>query len=322
MARSFLNRADAVRWARQTEVNLERGAVETPTSTVTLMALIARYAKEVTPAKKNAVGEGYILGRWQREVFCSSPAASVSAADLATWRDKRLAEGISTGTVRNALAALSAVYRHAAFEWAMDRLENPVMHLKRPPPCRARTRRVSQAEIDAIKAETGSSELPVLIDLAVETSMRLSEIVNLTWGNVNLQARTAHLPDTKNGEARTIPLSTRALASLTGQKSHPIQRIDGRVFSSTPHAVTVAFRRAVQRGRQIHLDELRTKGMTDQQGFLTDLRFHDLRHEAVSRLFELGLNVIEVGSISGHKTLQMLRRYTHLKAVDLVKKLG
>jgi integrase len=130
--------------------------------------------------------------------------------------------------------------------------------------------------------------------------MRRGEIAALEWKNIDLKARTALLLDTKNGEARMIPLSINCTNTI---KALP-RNINGRLFNMTPHAISYAFIRASKRAG------------------LTDLHFHDLRHEAITRFFEKGFNVMEVSSISGHKTLQMLHRYTHLRAEELAKKLG
>ena len=129
------------------------------------------------------------------------------------------------------------------------------------------------------------------------------DTLSLTWRNVDMAQRIATLPDTKTGDARQVPLSTAAVAAVS---SLPRHISDGRVFWTWQRADSLenAWRRAVKRAG------------------IEDLRFHDLRHEAVSRLFELGLNPMEVASISGHKTLQMLKRYTHLRASELVKKLA
>ena len=142
--------------------------------------------------------------------------------------------------------------------------------------------------------------LPAVI-LAIETAMRQGELISLNWKHINLKKRTAFLPDTKNGESRGVPLSTTAADIL---RSLP-RSINDQVFPGvTGEAVKRAFIRACRRA---HIE---------------DFHFHDLRHEATSRLFEKGLNAIEVASITGHKTLQMLKRYTHLRTEDLVKKLG
>ncbi len=322
VAKSFINRADAVRWAKHLEVAIEQGAAHPHTGKVALSTLLLRYKNEVTPTKKNAKSEGYLLDAWIREDLASRLIEQVRPEDLGKWRDKRLGEGTASGTIRNALAALSAVFRHASAEWGYGAVTNPVMKLKRPAPGRARSRRVSEEEIVAIKAATESRELPPIVDLAVESGMRLSEIVGLKWKNIDLNIRTALLPDTKNGDSRTVPLSSKAISVLAQLRgAQVVHQLDGRVFAITPHAVTVAFRRAVKRAREILPGGI-DRGASGSQSFLADLRFHDLRHEAITRLFELGLNPIEVASVSGHRTMQMLKRYSHLKAEELAKKLG
>ena len=131
--------------------------------------------------------------------------------------------------------------------------------------------------------------------------MRRSEILGLLWTNVDLEKRVAHLLMTKNGESRGVPLSSRAVAILRALPPS----CTGRVFGElTVEALKLSFKRAVRRAG------------------IDGLRLHDLRHEATSRFFEKGLNVMEVASVTGHKTLQMLKRYTHLSAGDLALRLG
>ena len=132
--------------------------------------------------------------------------------------------------------------------------------------------------------------------------MRRGELLPLCWGNVRLEKRYAHLPDTKNGDSRDAPLSALAL-ELLGKLPRNISS-DQVVFPLHFEALKSAWRRACSRAGII------------------DLRFHDLRHEATSRFFEKGLNVMEVAAITGHKDLRMLQRYTHLRAEDLALKLG
>jgi len=130
--------------------------------------------------------------------------------------------------------------------------------------------------------------------------MRQGEILKLEWEHINLRSRIAHLPETKNGSKRDVPLSLKARDALIRLGVKP----KGRVFGYTSNGLKSAWRIMCQRLS------------------IEDLHFHDLRHEACSRLFELGtLDVMEIAAISGHKSLAMLKRYTHLKASKLVKKL-
>lgn len=195
--------------------------------------------------------------------------------------------------------------------------------VKKPALPAARDRRLVDDEeqrlLDACANAQTSWLLPVVI-VAIETAMRAGEILEtwkylndaegnkvktkvsngLQWSDVDLKKRTAHLPKTKNGEARTVPLSSRAVATLEALP----RNLDGRVFGVTYEGIHQSYVRACRRAA------------------IKDLRFHDLRHEATSRLFEKGLNPMQVAAITGHKTLQMLKRYTHLGAEDLAKLLG
>lgn len=143
-------------------------------------------------------------------------------------------------------------------------------------------------------------DLAALVSLALETAMRQGELLGLRWERVNLRSRIIHLDDTKNGTKRDVPLSVKArnvLLRLEPQTS-------GEVFSYTANGLKSTWRFMLQKLG------------------IVDLHFHDLRHEAISRLFELGtLDLMEVAAISGHKSLSMLRRYTHLRATRLVRKL-
>ncbi|MDP1573264.1 site-specific integrase [Hydrogenophaga sp.] len=135
--------------------------------------------------------------------------------------------------------------------------------------------------------------------LALETGMRRSEIASIKWQHINLVKRTLLIPITKNGEAREVPLSSVAISLLKSLQNGT----EAKVFNITAHAITIAFGRACKRAK------------------LSNLHFHDLRHEAISRLFEKGLSLAEVATISGHKTWTMLRRYTHLSAENIAMKL-
>ena len=139
-----------------------------------------------------------------------------------------------------------------------------------------------------------------MIVLALETAMRLSELLRIERGHVDGQACTLLVPVTKNGDPRTIALTPVALAML--QVIVPDEK--GRLIPSSASAVKQAWRRLVKRAG------------------IEDLHFHDLRHEAISRLFERGLTMPEVALISGHRDPRMLFRYTHLKAEDVAKKLA
>ena len=128
--------------------------------------------------------------------------------------------------------------------------------------------------------------------------MRRSEILSVCWDNVSLDHRTLHVPISKNGHARTIPLTCEAVRVLACLRQN-----SGLIFPTSANAVRLAWERLKKRVG------------------ITNLHFHDLRHEAISRFFEKGLSVPEVALISGHRDYRMLFRYTHLRAEDIVGKL-
>jgi integrase len=151
--------------------------------------------------------------------------------------------------------------------------------------------------------QSGAPLLRHIVVFAIETGMRLGELLALRWDDIDLNGKVATLHDTKNGESRRVPLSQRAGVALA---SIPRHISDTRVFWrwSRRDSFENAWRRAAGKAG------------------LGNLRFHDLRHEATSRFFERGLNMMEVSAITGHKTLQMLKRYTHLRAEDLAARLA
>lgn len=300
--KTFNNRNDAVAWARMIESEMDRGIYlnRTAAESTTLSELLNRYLTEITPNKKGASIERYRINAWLKTDLAKRFVSTIKTSDFASWRDFRIASGAAPNTIRLELAVISNLFNVAKTEWGFDSLINPTETMRTPKLPTGRTRRVSKEEIELLIDNTESYELPYIIKIALETGMRRGEIAKLEWQNIDFTKRTLFLPDTKNGEARTIPLTTSCIAVL---KSIP-RNINGRVFNMTENGISRAFLRV----------RLRCE--------LDDLHFHDIRHEAVTRFFEKGLNMMEVSTISGHKTLQMLKRYTHLKAEDLARKLG
>jgi integrase len=299
VCKSFTLLKDAQTWAKNTELKLERGEALSR-ETVLLSTLLQRYLSSVSPLKKGYKQEISRINSWLRHPLASRDAASIKPAEIALYRDQQSKAGKANASIRIELSLLSAVYKCAKHEWGYGLLSNPLSEIKRPPPSRGRERRLEDGELEALLSVTQGTVLSSLILLAVETAMRAGELLSLTWNNINFEKRTALLPDTKNGERRIVPLSSKALAILSS-----IEKTSDNVFAPTAsYTISNRFKRAVQRAG------------------IVGLRFHDLRHEAVSRLFERQFNTMEVASISGHKSLQMLQRYTHLRAEDLAKRLG
>ncbi len=197
------------------------------------------------------------------------------------------------------MGMLSRVYTIASTEWGIA-VSNPVQNVRRPKEGSGRTRRLLPSEEQALLNYL-VTPFNSMVTLLLETAMRRGELYKLRWCDIYLNEAYLILRDTENGEERAIPLSSKAVKLLRSLPRH----INGVVFEGHPDSLTHAFTDAC-------------KALN-----IPDLRVHDLRHEATSRLFERGVfDVMEVASITGHKDLKMLKRYTHLHASDLAKKLG
>ncbi|MFL9610938.1 site-specific integrase [Methylobacillus sp. Pita2] len=271
---------------------------------------LIKYREEVSILKKGFDQERHRISSLLRnEAICSLKASKVTSVDIATYRDTRLGQinpktlkPLSPSTVRLEMSLLSNMFDIGRIEWGICG-PNPVKDVRKPKPPAGRTRRLTAREDRQILSYAWNyvnRELYVIVVIALETCMRQKEILTLAWEHIDLRNRVVHLPETKNGSTRDVPLSMRAKETLMllGTKSN------GPVFTYSSNGLKSCWRY-----------------MNEKLGIL-DLHFHDLRHEAISRLFELGrLNMMEIASISGHKTLSMLKRYTHLHAIKLAKKL-
>ena len=298
-SKSFKSRSEAVVWARKIEADLDSGVFTQPIdSKIPLRDLLERYKNEVTCHKKHPKAEAYRINFWLRHTLANLPISSIKSSDIAKWREERVKLGRSPNTLRLELAVLSDLFTVATNEWRFEDLTNPTTKVKLPKMPSGRIRRLSTTELELIIQNSSSTLLRPIAILAIETGMRRSEIASIEWEHINLAKRTLLIPITKNGEAREVPLSSVALDLIrTLDKEH------SKVFNITAHAISIAFGRACKRAK------------------LTNLHFHDLRHEAITRFFERGLSLPEVATISGHKTWTMLRRYTHLSAESIAMKL-
>lgn len=319
MSKTFVSKSDAETWAITVESDFARGCFisRSEADKMSFGDILKRYRNEISPQKRSGGrNEVICINRFLREDrrYCGFKASSLSGMLLAEWRDKRLQE-VSGSTVNRELNILSHAINVARKEWGIN-IQNPVECIQRPRHNKPRDRRLLGGELEHLLNEleltercengtfvTGGTHNPWLkpiVLFAIETGMRQSEILSLTWCKVDLAKQLATLDETKNGSKRIVPLSKAAIANLC---SIP-RSIDGRVFATSAASLKHGFSRAVERAK------------------LNDIHFHDLRHEATSRLFEKGLNVVEVASITGHKTLAMLQRYTHLRPELLLQRLG
>jgi integrase len=306
--KSFDKRTDATRWAREIEAEADRSGWVADTrlaEKTTLGELLTRYRDQVSPTKRSAHTERSRINAMLRRPIVHRTLAKLTSSDGASYRDDRL-KAVAPATVVRELNTMSHAIETALREWGLWLPRNPFKMIRRPAVPQGRKRRLEDDEETRLLAACDRGRTPLLkelVVLAIETAMRRGELLGLSWLHVHLAKRIVHLPLTKNGESRDVPLSRRATDILTAlsKRKKPHAEL---VFPMSGNSVRLAF------------EHLRVRAG------MPDFHFHDLRHEAITRLFEKGLNIAEVSAISGHKELRMLQRYTHLRAVDLVGRLG
>ncbi|KAF0233011.1 MAG: Integrase family [Desulfovibrionaceae bacterium] len=288
-------------WAKDVETNMNKSLFVSAKEAeqYTLSECLDRYIEEYIPRLKHPKRETDRARFLQKRTLAHRIMATIRAKDIADLRREREAEGASGNTIRLDFALLSKLFNYARSDWGMESLTNPVALAAKPKLPPGRTRRLEPGEDERLLAAC-APEYALVVRFALATAMRRGEIVGLRWQDVDIRASRARLNDTKNKESRTVPLSRAAKEVLQGLPRH----ISGRVFPFCPDHLSAKM-----------ADACRAAG-------LNDLHFHDLRHEATSRFFEhTDLDVMEIKAITGHKTLQMLARYTHLRTANLAARL-
>ena len=297
--RSFTYKSDARSWAVKIERELDSGLLCDYSTTI--YQLLERYLNEITIRKRSVNQETYRVRAIQRDKLSHFRISEIKSANITEFRDDRLS-AVSGSTVIKDINLLSHVFKVAQQDWGYDGLNNPVAKIRKPKPNRPRDRRLIDGEFERLIGSARASEevlLHFLIEFAIETGMRRGELLSTLWSDVHIEESYIHLPMTKNGSSRDVPLSSRAKSILSDLP----RGLSEAVFPIHFEALKGLWKRACKRAG------------------IEDLHFHDLRHEATTRFFEKGLNVMEVATITGHKDLRMLQRYTHLNASDLAAKL-
>lgn len=324
ITKTFYHQRDAKEWARLIESKADRGELtisKNEFKTITLEYLVQRYLLEVVPRKRGARDEAIVLNAFLRHPICNKKLGHLNSSDFATYRDERLTQ-VSSATVRRQLNPIQNMFQIARDEWGIPIKENPLSKLKLKGTDNRRERRLKEGEFELLIAEAQKRKNPYIapvIQFAIETGMRRGEILSLQWDQVDLNRHSVTILESKNGYSRRIPLSSKGLNTLINtldiQKgisngiSTSLDTISeqivspslndncisdsSKVFPVTPNALRLTW------GRMLKDTDIK------------DLHFHDLRHEAISRFFELGLTVPEVASISGHRDMRMLMRYAH-----------
>lgn len=296
VSKSFDRKTDAVKWARDIESGLDKGHFVQSKESVA--AVLERYRDEVSCDKRGWKWEQNRLTAIIKQPW-SALKASECGDELNRWAQKRRKQ-VSDATVNRELNILSAAFTHAIKIWRVKLHRNPVSDVARPPNNKARNRRLSAAEVQMFWQHDRGREhsirwyIPIMVEFGIETGLRLSEMCNLEWSQVNEAESWLHVAKSKNGDSRNVPMSPRAkeLLKLLPQGTN--------VFPVQEGSFGVIFRRVCK-----------------ELG-IVDLHFHDTRHEAVSRLAKI-YPVLQLAAISGHRNLKSLQVYYNPTIQELVQ---
>jgi integrase len=362
-SKTFHTLADAQAWARAVEREMDIGAFiqRDDAERTTFKNAAERYSREVLPSKRGKDRDQYKIN-FLAERFGKFSLASINPAMLSEYRDERL-KVVAAQTVVHELNMLSRIFKACAMDWGIALPQGiPTALVRKPAVSNARSRRLEPREwelLQPVLAKCKSVYPLAIVELAIETAARQSELMSLTWQEVDLKNRTIRLRGvdgavTKNGDTyRDVPLSSKAVAVLAALP----RALRGSVFGISQNALQLSWERAIASARQMHVHALLTEALTTKRfseeeckaqiraliykkkqpspmtidelkrlnesgdSTLVDLHFHDLRHEATSRLAEK-LQMHELMKVTGHKSSAMLARYYHPKAADLALKLG
>lgn len=316
---TFDTRKQAEKWARQVEAQMDAGIFvdRTLADRTTLAEALEKYRLKIVPGKTHQYQENKRIDRWLKHDLAYRTLGNLRGIDFAEYRDCRRADGRAENTIRLELAIISHLFSIARTEWNMAGLVNPVDDIRMPSGSAERDRRLVREEYVCIRRHLRRSKNPYAIfafELAIETSLRQGTLFKLRWEWVNFSTRMITIPKTarraeNKGIPPILPMSNRTFAVL--QKIHAMQEKSkgnsngkGLILDTTPNAVICVWKN------------------TKEKLGIKDLRWHDLRHEATSRFFEKGFQIMEVASMTGHKSMQMLKRYTHLNPEFFREKLG
>jgi integrase len=290
--KTFETRTDAKKWISVIESEMHRGVFidRAECERTTLKDALERYLKEKTHNKRSNQQEIYRIRAWQKRPLALRSLASLRTCDFAEFRDERL-EDVSRNTVRLELALISHLCTVAICEWSLPVERNWIVKGLLPKPGDARARRLmgdEEAKLLAASQQSGAANMTLAIKLAILTGMRGGELVHLEWSQIDMQQHTISLTLTKNGDSRVVPLFKAAVELL---RAIPRPIGGGRLFEfHDTNGLSAAFRRTCERAS------------------IEDLHFHDLRHEAASRLAP-HVPATTLCKLMGWRSFQMSMRY-------------
>ena len=307
---TFNRKTDANKWIQNVESAIRDGRhfKTTEAKRHTLGEMIDRYLNDVLPGKSDVMQKDqYRQLHWWKERIGGESLADISPIKIAECRDQLLREPgtrkkkRSSATVNRYMAALSHAFNIAVREWGwVD--DSPMRKVTKPKEPRGRVRLLDDDERVRLMKACKESHEPLLypiVILALSTGARKSEILNLEWGDIDLNrdVPVAILHETKNDERRALPLAGHAFELVKDLSK--VRRLDTKLLfpdssGKKPITIRTAWEKALRKAD------------------VNDFRFHDLRHSAASYLAMSGASLTEIAEVLGHKTLQMVKRYSHL----------
>ena len=331
VSKTFTKKNDATAWARRTESDMEGGRWVSPATTTartvpTMREALALYrSSSHALSLKGAKTYAYWFDELAEWSEAGKPVDAVTAFDVARWRDEQ-ALRLTASTVVRKLGLLAGFFSWCVKDQGIV-TANPVHSVRKPRANDARERTMDDEEQEWLMKAARSSRahwLPDTITVLLRSAMRRGELFSLTRADVDFDARTAHLSDTKNGSDRDVPLCPQALESLRRLASRAEARgVEALLPVSDPAAISLAFRRTVKRAQTAYQADCAANKTAPALSFLDNFRLHDLRHQAVTHWASIGgLSLVELQAVSGHKSVRMLGRYTHLKASSLAEKMA
>jgi integrase len=337
LSRTFALYEQAKNWSRDCESAIEKASPTTPFHKTAWLGLapkpiappddtkphagwtvkraLEHYGKTLTIEKKGKVQELARQRMWQNQAMAKKALSALTVEDVQGVVNARLADDCAGDTVRRDTNCLRALYRDAAKVWGITGLPDPFKGLNLPRPAPHRERRLEDGhganlgEEERLRAELAkwkrSPDIHIdLFDFSIETGFRLSEAHAIVVGNVrSFQGlMRVELPSSKNDDPRRVVLSAKA-QEIVKRRMHG-QKPDDKLFAISDSA------------------RKRAWAWAREEAGVQDLRWHDLRHEGISRMAGKNLHLGELMAQSGHRDAESVKRYMNARAKDIAKKLG
>ncbi|MCX7111778.1 MAG: tyrosine-type recombinase/integrase [Proteobacteria bacterium] len=299
---TFNRLSDARKWVQDTESAIREGRhfKTAEAKRHTLGEMIDRYQTEMLARHPKAAEDRKGHLAWWKGQLGAFTLADITPALLAEYRDKLMDEGRANATAAKYLAVLSHAFTLAVNEWNWLEI-SPMNKVKKPALPRGRVRYLSDAERESLLAACKESSSPYLytaVVLALATGMRQGELMGLSWDDIDLPRGRAILHETKNGERRAVHLAGHALEQI--KELGKVRRLDTKLlFPGHRH-----------KGKPLDLRAPWEQAL--KAAGIEDFHFHDLRHSCASYLAMNGASLSEIAEVLGHKTLAMVKRYSHL----------